>query len=104
MVRATAGTHALLAGVPRGDESCRWWLEDTSLPFAAAEGADVEMLVRSDALEQRHGTSAVAATFRHGKGKVLHLLGHLYQKEGNLRGAYMIQRILVNFLADGLRE
>lgn len=99
---ATSGS-ALLSGVPLGGEAPRWWLEDTSLPFEAAEGLTVDVLVRSETLDRRHGSPMVAAAFPYGKGRVLHLLGHLHQREGNLRGAYMVQRILVNFLGEALR-
>ncbi|MHC4820415.1 MAG: hypothetical protein ACYTDX_01685, partial [Planctomycetota bacterium] len=37
---------------------------------------------------------------QHGKGKVLHLLGHAWQKQGNLKGTYGMQRIVLNFLLD----
>ncbi len=102
-VQPAASGSALLAGVPLGGEAPRWWLEDTSLPFEAAEGLDVDVLVRSETLDRRHGSPMVAAAFPYGRGRVLHLLGHLHQKEGNLRGAYMVQRILVNFLGEALR-
>ena len=103
-VRAAPGGVGLLAGVPAGDESCRWWLEDTSLPFEAAAGAKIEALVSSDDLDRRHGSPLVAAAVTYGKGRVLHLLGHIHQKEGNLRGTYLVQRILVNFLSEALRK
>lgn len=102
-VQPVASGSALLAGVPAGGEAPRWWLEDTSLPFEAAEGLEVDVLVRSETLDRRHGSPMVAAAFPYGRGRVLHLLGHLHQKEGNLRGAYMVQRILVNFLSEALR-
>ncbi|MCG3134325.1 MAG: hypothetical protein HMLKMBBP_01630 [Planctomycetes bacterium] len=98
------GDDALLRGVPRNGATCRWWLEDTSLPFTAAEGADVRVLVSSDDLLRRHGAPAVAAVFPWGRGRVVHLLGHVYQREGNLRGAVLVQRIVVNLVADALRK
>jgi hypothetical protein len=45
----------------------------------------------------------VAVTFKHGKGRVVHALGHMYQKEGNLRGAYAMQRLLLNFLYQAIK-
>lgn len=97
----TAGTHPLLEGVPT-DGPFRWWLEESSVPFLASEGVDV--IVRSEDLGRRNGADPVAATFSHGAGTVLHLIGHVFQQEGNLRGAYAMQRIVVNFLDRALRE
>lgn len=95
------GAHPFLAGVPT-DGTFRWWLEDSSVPFRAGDGAEV--LVRSEDLDRRNGSDAVAAAFVHGRGTVLHLLGHVFQQEGTLRGAYAMQRLVVNFLDGALRD
>jgi hypothetical protein len=97
------GTHALLDGVPL-DVPFRWWLEESSVPFRAAEDGGADVLVRSETLGRRNGADAVAAVFAHGRGSVLHLLGHIYQQEGTLAGAYAMQRIVVNFLDRALRD
>jgi hypothetical protein len=57
-------------------------------------------------MERRHGegTGAVAVTFPYGEGRVLHLLGHVFQQEGNLRGTLLVHRIVVNFLAAALQR
>ena len=62
------------------------------------------MLVHSDELERRNGkdASAVAVTFPYGRGRVLHMLGHVFQQEGNLRGAVIVQRLVVNYVAAAL--
>ena len=64
----------------------------------------VDVLLESDDLMQRDGASPVAVTFRFGEGRVLHLLGHFYQKEGNLRGTFSTQRLIANFLIAAVRR
>ena len=64
----------------------------------------VEILIESKELEMRHGSGIVAVTFPHGRGRVVHVLGHFFQKEGNLRGTVAMQRILLNFLYQALRS
>ena len=96
-------THPLLRGLPGDGEKSRWWLEDSSLLIDVVDPRAVEVLIESDDLEIRHGSRAVAVTFRHGEGRVVHVLGHFFQKEGNLRGTVAMQRILLNFLYQSLR-
>jgi len=104
-IRPTRG-KGLGAGLPMDAGISRWWLEDSSVPFTIAKGLDAEILVRSEDLERRLGKEAagVAVTFPFGRGRVLHLLGHVYQQEGNLRGAVIMQRLVINFAAASLRE
>jgi hypothetical protein len=52
----------------------------------------------------KYGSPIVAVVFKHGRGTVVHAIGHLYQIEGNLRGAVAMQRLLVNFLYLATRE
>ena len=96
-------THPLLRGMPGGAQKARWWLEDSSLLIDIVDRRSVEVLIESDDLESRHGSRSVAVTFRHGSGRVVHVLGHFFQKEGNLRGTVAMQRILMNFLYQSLR-
>jgi len=100
--RATAA-HPLLRGLPTGDAKSRWWLEDSSLLIDVVDRRAVEVLIESEDLHARHGSRPVAVTFRHGRGRVVHVLGHFFQKEGNLRGTVAMQRILLNFLYQSLR-
>jgi len=97
------GTHTLLAGLPPEAETSRWWLEDSSILFTVEKPAEVEVLAISKELETRYGSKLVAVTFPYGKGRVVHALGHMFQKEGNLRGAYAMQRLLLNFLYQAIR-
>ena len=42
--------------------------------------------------------------FGKGKGRVLHMLGHVYQMEGNLKGTFSAQRLMANFLIAAVRK
>jgi FHA domain-containing protein len=97
------GQHVLLAGLPPEAETSRWWLEDSSMIFTVAKPDAVEVLAVSKELETRYGSKVVAVTFPYGNGRVVHALGHMFQKEGNLRGAYAMQRLLLNFLYQAIR-
>ncbi len=92
------GRHELLKGLPPEAETSRWWLEESSSPFVIDKPEAVEVLAQSTDLERKYNSKYVAITFAHGKGRVVHVLGHMFQKEGNLRGAYAMQRLLINFL------
>lgn len=98
--------QGLGAGTGGTDVPARWWLEDSSVPFTITHGIGAEVLVRSEDLERRNGAdaSAVAVTFAYGQGRVLHMLGHVFQQEGNLRGAVIVQRLVVNYVAAALSE
>jgi hypothetical protein len=97
------GNHPLLAGLPPEEEKARWWLEDSSILFTVEKPESVEVLAQSADLDRKHGSKFVAVTFKYGKGRVVHALGHMYQKEGNLRGAYAMQRLLINFLYQAIK-
>lgn len=103
-VRVLTG-RGLAEGVAGDGGATRWWLEDSSVPFTITAGLPAEILVRSDDLDRRYGpeAAAVAVTFPYGRGRVLHMLGHVFQQEGNLRGAAMTHRLVVNYLALALR-
>ncbi len=100
-VRAVSD-HALLRGVPDGKRIARWWLEDSTIPVTINHPSAVEILLECRALALTHDAPAAALTFRHGRGRVAHVLGHVYQKEGNLRGVYVVHRLLLNFLRESL--
>jgi hypothetical protein len=98
-----AKRHFLLSGTTLAD-GAKWWLEESSYPFEILKPDEVELLIESEDLEEKYGTRAVAATFRYGKGRVFHMLGHFYQKEGNLKGTFSTQRLTANFLIAAIRH
>jgi hypothetical protein len=96
--------HLLMKGTSIADGTAKWWLEESSFPFEILKTAIVDVLIESDDLKERYGVSPVAVTFRHGKGRVLHMLGHIYQMEGNLKGTFSTQRMMANFLIAAVRK
>ncbi len=95
---SVVGEHPLLRGLPDSQRTSRWWLENSSILIDIVDPKRVDVLMESDTLESRHGSKTVAVTFQHGRGRVVHVLGHVFQQEGNLRGTVAMQRLLMNFL------
>jgi hypothetical protein len=101
-VRPTQGheRHPLLAGVFLPGTQAKWWIEGSSHDVQVLDDR-VETLIESPMLATEsfgERSPAVAVTFSHGRGRVLHLLGHYYQKEGSLAGTIAAQRIALNFV------
>jgi len=91
----------LLAGVfPRRGESA-WWLEDSSTMVRVTDR--VQVLVRSEDMSRRYGSDVVAFKFAYGKGLVVHLLGHFYQKDGNRRGLVAMHRLINNLIIERVK-
>ena len=67
----------------RNDIAPVWWLEGSSYPFTVQN--DVEVLLSSAELFRKYGSGVVAATWKHGKGKVLHMISHYYLQKSELR-------------------
>lgn len=101
---ADGAGHFLLDGTTLARGDARWWLEESSFPFRIMDPKRVTSLIESADLEREYGNPSVAATFKCGSGRVLHMLGHFYQKEGNLKGAFSCQRLVANFLLAALRK
>ena len=97
-----AAAHRLTEGVPPRKQIARWWLEESTIPVHVVDRQAVSVLLTAPELGRRHNAPAAAVTFAHGEGRVLHMLGHVYQQQGNLRGAYALHRILLNFFDDAL--
>ncbi|MHC4606432.1 MAG: hypothetical protein ACYTAF_05810 [Planctomycetota bacterium] len=93
-----AEDHALLQEVfPDGPlaDKLRWEIHGNSYLIADVDPG-VEWLVETPALE---GNRAVAVTFRHGRGRVLHVLSH-FSQQGSPVGEYVLQNMLLNFLVE----
>jgi hypothetical protein len=96
----SAPGHPLVRALQAAAEDGTWWLEDQSHPIRVVDRRRAVVLAESPELRDRYGSAVLAVTFEWGHGRVLHLLGHAWQKEGNLKGTFALQRILVNFLLD----
>ncbi|HEX5138697.1 MAG TPA: FHA domain-containing protein [Planctomycetota bacterium] len=98
---AAVGEDRLLTGVfPRAGTSY-WWLEDSSTMVAVSDKAT--LLVASDEMQSRYGSRVVAFKFPYGRGLVVHLVGHFYQKDGNLHGLVAMHRLINNIIIERVR-
>jgi hypothetical protein len=97
--------HPLLEGVFDQGVSGRWWLEQSSFDVVVQRPEDVTVLIESPDLEKYFRRSpAVAVTFAHGRGRVLHVMGHYFQEAGNVAGTIAAQRLALNFVLQRLRN
>lgn len=96
--RLPSPAHPLVRGLREAEDGARWWIEDSAYPLEVVDTKGVTVLVESEEFRRRYRSGLLAVHFKVGKGEVLHLVGHVWQKEGNLKGAFGMQRILVNFL------
>jgi len=101
-VSATKANSPLLRDVfartRSGEATTRWWLEEAS-KFFSTKGSRTEILVRSEEMRKLYGSGAVVVTFRPARNsRVLHLMGHFWQKDGNHAGVVAMQRLIINFL------
>lgn len=93
------GDDHLLAGVfGRGGES-EWWLEDAST-MVRIVGDKATTLVTSEDMRRRYGSNVVALKFAYAEGVVIHLVGHFYQKDGNLHGLVAMHRLINNVIVE----
>ena len=88
----------LLAGVFGRRSQTRWWLEESSVFFRCSKRANV--LIRSDDMFERYGARDVCFDFRDARGRVLHLLGHFWQEDGNVAGLVAMHKLILNFLIE----
>lgn len=60
-----------------------WWLEDKSYPVRVL-GRRVKVLLGSDEMARKYGAAPLAVTFRHGRGRVVHVVSHTYLQRNRL--------------------
>jgi len=89
-------TDDLLGGAFSRRTDSNWWIEETSTMFRVK--GDVEELVTSEDLDRRYGAKTVVFRLRYGRGMVLHLLGHFYQKDGNRMGLVGMHTLINNVI------
>jgi len=89
----------LLVGAFDRARKSRWWLEESSRFFRVKPGK-ATVLVRSAEMKRRYGHEAVVVEFLEGRGRVLHLLGHFYQKDGNRLGVAGMHRLVLNYILE----
>ena len=91
--------HPLLRGVFLPGTQGKWWLEQASFDVKVRRGRDVTVLIESKELQEEFRREpTVAVVFPYGRGKVLHVMGHYYQEEGNMAGTIAAHRLALNFV------
>jgi len=65
----------------------QWWLEESSFPIRIINKKKVEVLVKSQELEDKYGESPVFVSFDYGKGKVYHMISHFYLQRAETRSS-----------------
>jgi hypothetical protein len=74
----------MLKHVRTGHADPRWWLESSSYPIRVLDQQKVSVLISSQEMRQKYGHAAIAVTFRHDDGKVLHMTSHFYLQQAKL--------------------
>jgi len=77
----TAGDRGLLKHVADGGTS-RWQLAGGGYLFDVVDPHKVEVLMTSDEVGRRYGSSALGVRFRVDDGQVIHVTGHFYTQPG----------------------
>lgn len=94
-----AAAHPLLDGVFLPGVQGRWWFEQASFDVDVLKPARVDVLIEAPAMFDVYRRSpVVAATFTHGRGRVLHAVGHYFQEQGNVAGTIAAHRLALNFV------
>lgn len=77
-----------------------WWLDGASHPIVVLNSA-VTVLVESDELGKRYGYPAVLVTFDYQRGKVAHMISHVYLEEKvGSKDVYAAQYIISNIVEE----
>jgi len=97
--------HALLRDVfpdnPYAAAKMTWKIDNLAETFKCAPGKAQPLVESAELLQKGGGSSTVAAYFRHGKGAVLHVLGHFHmQKDESGGDGFALQQLLVNFIVE----
>jgi hypothetical protein len=99
-VRAKATQSPLIEGVFARRTRTRWWLEEAS-KFVARRGTKVQILIDSPEMRKTYGSGLVAIAFKPSRsGRVIHLIGHFFQKDGNRAGVVGMHRLILNVMKE----
>lgn len=103
-IKPEAAGHPYLQGVfTRVKGKPRWKIDNGTYPIAIKNLSGVRVLISSDQMKKGYGHSAIAVTFEHGKGHVLHCTSHFDHLTLNVHGQYAMTQMLVNFLVEAAR-
>lgn len=97
-----AATHPYMRDVfpanPFEQAKMKWRFDE--LCCTIKPSARAVSLVECEELGKKQGAPCVAATFRHGKGAVLHLIGHFREQKDGEGDGFAMQQMLVNFIVE----
>lgn len=83
-IRILRPEHLFLKDVLTGSDRHLWWLESQSYPFRVLS-RNVEVMIDSPEMARKYGAAPIAATFRYGRGRVVHIVSHFYLQRSELR-------------------
>lgn len=79
--------NVFLQHVQLTDTQPRWWLEGSSYPIKVLKPDAVKVLIGSKEMKEKYHDGAIAVTFSHGDGRVLHIVSHFYLQQNDMRDA-----------------
>ncbi len=81
-------------------EDFKWKIDSVSAIVRVPPGGKVLSLVESAELAEQYGGATVAATFRHGRGSILHVLSHFIAQRDASGDGFALQQMLANFIIE----
>lgn len=81
-------------------EDFKWKIDSVSAIVRVPPGGKVLSLVESAELAKQYGGATVAATFRHGRGSILHVLSHFIAQRDASGDGFALQQMLANFIVE----
>lgn len=81
-------------------EDFKWKIDSVSAIVRVPPGGKVLSLVESAELAKQYGGATVAATFRHGRGAILHVLSHFIAQRDASGDGFALQQMLANFIIE----
>jgi hypothetical protein len=77
-IRVLKPDHAYFRGALRPGRRPIWWLENKSYPIRVLDRRRVTVLVDSPEMGRRYGEPAIIVTFPWRRGRVIHVVSHVY--------------------------
>lgn len=77
--------NPILSGFLEEGNDPLWWLEGSSYPIEILDEKKVKVLVESSELKDRYGERPVIVEFKHGEGRVVHMISHFYLQRSETR-------------------
>jgi len=100
--------HPFLAGIEhfmkeRSITKIKWWLEQSSYPIQILRN-EVEILIKSDEIQKKYGSSPVLVTFQYKNGRVIHMISHTHLQKVKSEDVYLSALIMTNIADDAVKR